>query len=70
MVSHRDIMGLMLFFHACNRGNSFSWMVKVKWFVTGSLGEMVCHAWNGRWFAIDGLAKMFCDGGMTAMISH
>ena len=51
-------------------GNSFSWMVKVKWFVTGSSGEMVCHAWNGRWFVIDGLAKMFCDGGMTAMISH
>ena len=24
----------------------------------------------GRWFVIDGLAEMVCDGGMIAMISH
>ena len=35
MVSHRDIMGLMLFFfHVCNREKEF--------FMDGK-GEMVCH---------------------------
>lgn len=24
----------------------------------------------GRWFVLDGLAEMVCDGGMIAMISH
>lgn len=24
----------------------------------------------GRWFVIDGLAEMGCDGGMIAMISY
>ena len=49
MVSHGDIMGLMLFFFMFVIGRkSFSWMAKAKWFVMGSLGEMVCHTWNGE----------------------
>ena len=48
----------MFFFFMCVIGGKiFSLMAKAKWFVVGSLGEMVCHAWNGemawlRWFVM------------------
>ena len=48
LVSHGDIIGLFFFFMCVIGGKSFSWMAKPKWFVMGSLGEMVCHVWNGE----------------------
>lgn len=41
MICHGDMGLLKFFFHVCNGRNSLSWMTKVKWFVMGSLGEMV-----------------------------
>ena len=42
LVSHES--NAFYFFTSVIGGKSFSWMAKAKWFVVGSLGEMVCHA--------------------------
>ena len=44
----------------CKRGgDSLSWVEKVKWFVMGSMGEMLCQ---GGMIAMDSIGLLVCHG--------